>query len=450
MENYFQLEKPNLIGADKNKILDFLLAKDSFAKGQLSDFIDAVNEPEYLYWDKARYKQPAPKGFSREELWLAVKFMRGLKAEKTAIKNEKGNYFVWVKSKQLERFYHETDMNTGGEIFVFKADYDKFTKQKLISRGVMEEAIASSQLEGASTSRAAAKRLLREGRKPRNASEQMIVNNYLAIKSLEENCKNQEMSFGLICELHKIIAAKTLTPEGDTPRMRKEGEDIFIVDNIDGKIYHKAPKMSFVKKEIEKLILFANDNLGDNFIHPTIKAIMLHFWMGYLHPFTDGNGRLARLLFYWYLLKKGYWAFSYIPISKIIKRSPAQYSMAYAYSEQDESDITYFIDFNIRKIKAAIDDFNKYVESVSVANKKMNRFAGEKYLLNERQIQLLQYLQGDFDAGTSIKTHMNIYQISKKTAIGDLKRLTSLGFLKSKKAGRNIHYYGTEKIKKLF
>jgi len=56
-----------------------------------------------------------------------------------------------------------------------------------------------------------------------------------------------------------------------------------------------------------KLIEFANDeNITTGFIHPVIKAILLHFWIGYLHPFCDGNGRTARALFYWYLLKNDY------------------------------------------------------------------------------------------------------------------------------------------------
>lgn len=443
----FKLEKPDLNKIDGKKIMDLFFKTD----GQpLRDFIDGINEPQYLYWDRMRYKQPSPQELSREELWFATKFIRQLMSIETVIKCESGKYFTWVKSKKLEKFYHEIDMSTGGGLFILKADYDKLTKQKLISRGVMEEAIASSQLEGASTSRALAKKFLREGRKPQNASEQMILNTYIANKALEEGYKDRRMDFGLICELHGMITKNTLTPEGDVPRIRKEGEDIFVTDINDGKIYHRAPKMSFVKNELERFISFANDELSHDFIHPIVKAIMLHFWIGYLHPFTDGNGRLARLLFYWYLLKNGYWAFSYLPISKMIKKAPAQYSMAYVYSEQDDCDMTYFIDFNIRKIKAAVDDFKEYTERLATLNKKMNKAAEMKYDLNERQIQLLQYLQGDSDEKTSLKMHMSIYQVSRKTAIVDLKKLVTLGFLESNKIGRNIYYYATKKVKELF
>ena len=303
MPEHYTLKKPNLDSLDVQKIIDILFKPDNF---KLRGFVDQLNEPEYLFWDTIKYKQPIDTTLTREENWLAVKIIRRLKSTNTVIKNEKGGFFTWVKLQALERFYHEIDMNTGGELFILKTDYDKATKQKLISRGVMEEAIASSQLEGASTSRRVAKQFLREGRKPRNESERMILNNYLSMKALEDNYKNKQMSVDLLFEFHQMITRDTLTPEGEIPHLRKDGEKIFVVDRSSGTIYHQAPEMLFVRKELDKLVKFANDELDDSFTHPIVKAIMLHFWIGYLHPFTDGNGRLARLMFYWYLLKKGY------------------------------------------------------------------------------------------------------------------------------------------------
>ena len=177
---------------------------------------------------------------------------------------------------------------------------------------------------------------------------------------------------------------------------------------------------------------------------------MLHFWIGYLHPFTDGNGRLARSLFYWYLLRKGYWAFAFLPLSKIIKKSPAQYGMAYLYAEQDENDLTYFIDYNIRKIKQAKKEFEEYVIHVKEENMRMAKLSKTKYHLNDRKVQLLRYYSKNKDESTSIKTHMNINQISRLTAIKDLKGLEQLGFVTSRKIGKEIHYFGTEKIEELF
>lgn len=444
----FKLEKPNLSKINKEELSSVFTNEN---KAGILNFIKRSVESEYLYWDKIRYKEPSPRGISKEVLWAIIKVFRGSQSLKTIIRDKGGKFFSWSKLNYFEEFFHKLDMNTGGEIFVEKSGINKANKQKLIIRGIMEEAIASSQLEGAATSRQAAKKMLREGKKPRNRSEQMIMNSYISMKTIEESYKNHEMSMDLILELHSLITKDTIDSQNEKPRMRSGNEPIYITDDIKGIIYYQAPDIEFVKKELKNLIKFANDEFeNESFIHPIVKAIMLHFWIGYLHPFTDGNGRLARLLFYWYLIKKDYWAFVYLPISKIIKKSPQQYIMAYVYSEQDDNDITYFLDYNIKKIKLAVIEFEKYLKRQSIKNMQMNKKCDVKYKLNIRQVQLLQYLYGDMDERTTLTAHMNINQVARMTAGKDLKDLVKKRFLVSNKQGRNVYYYATEKIKELF
>lgn len=444
----FKLKKPDISSIDKNQPLELLSEERG---SEIFDFVKKVSNTEYIYWDVFRHKAPSPKNISKESLWTVTKLIRKAQSIKTPIRDKDGNLFVWSKLQYFEQFFHELDMNTGGGLFVGNFDIDKANKQKLISRGIMEEAIASSQLEGAATSRQAAKKMLREGKKPKNRSEQMILNSYVSMKSIEESYKEKDMTMDLLLELHGMITLDTIDSEGERPRLRNENDPIVVSDEVSGEIYHEGPLMSFALPELERLVAFANDDLeATEFIHPVIKAIMLHFWIGYLHPFTDGNGRLARLLFYWYLMKKGYWAFAYLPISKVIKRSPKQYIMAYVYSEQDDNDLSYFINYNIQKIKLAVRDFIEYLERQASMNVSMREKYGAQYKLNERQIHLLQYLYGDADGGTTLIAHMNVHQVSKMTARNDLKDLVQKGFLSSMKQGRNVSYSGTEEIKKLF
>ncbi|MFA5104091.1 MAG: Fic family protein [Candidatus Margulisiibacteriota bacterium] len=418
---------------------------------EILKYIKRMTSSEHLYWDTFRYKEPSPEGYSKEELWFIIKYIRETQSVRTSIKDKNSGYFSWIKLDYFEQLFHELDMNTGGELFVEKGGFNKANKQKLIMRGIMEEAIASSQLEGAATSRQAAKKMLREGRKPVNKSEQMIVNSYASMKAIEESYKDKAMSMDLLMELHGLITKDTHDSADEKPRMRKDGEPVCVTDETNGLVYHQGPETEFVKKELDKLIKFANDESeSDGFVHPVIKGIMLHFWMGYLHPFTDGNGRLARMLFYWYLIKKGYWAFVYLPISKIIKRSPKQYIMAYVYSEQDDNDLTYFIDYNLKKIQLALKEFSEYVKKQSANNIQMKKKCEARYHLNLRQVQLLQYLNNEPDERTTLTIHMNINQIAKMTAITDLRGLIEKGFLRHEKIGRNVFYYATEKVKELF
>lgn len=445
---YFKLKKPNISGIQPEQISKIFNAKN---KAEIFTYVKKFINTEYIYWDKLQYKEPLPEGVSKEELWVLIKILRESQRTKSVILDKNQKEFSWSKLDYFEEFFHELDMSTGGELFVDKISFQKANKQKLITRGIMEEAIASSQLEGAATSRKAAKKMLREGRKPKNESEQMIVNSYTSMKAVEEEYKNREMSMELILELHSMITKDTKDSEEEKPRIRRKEDKIYVTESSTGLIYHEGPNIEFVKKELKKLIKFANDELGDkDFVHPIIKAIMIHFWVGYLHPFTDGNGRLARLLFYWYLIRKGYWAFVYLPISKVIKLSPNQYSLAYVYSEQDDNDLTYFIDYNVKKIKLAVSEFKKYLEKKSTGNLKMKNKSEIKYDLNLRQIQLLQYLHGDPEEKTTLQIHMNINQITKMTASRDLNDLVKKGFLNKQKQGRNVSYYGTKRIEELF
>ena len=164
----------------------------------------------------------------------------------------------------------------------------------------MEEAISSSQLEGAATTRQEAKKILREGRKPRNTSERMIVNNYRTIRHLG-GLRDQPLSRELILEIHHEITQGTLESESDETEFRT-GDDIIVGSKADPtKVYHYPPVSAKIPGMIDDLVAFANND--DEFIHPIVKAIIIHFLIGYIHPFNDGNGRTARSLFYWYALK---------------------------------------------------------------------------------------------------------------------------------------------------
>lgn len=447
MNRVFRLEKPNFSTIDREKI--FTKYSKYVEKGG-RNLVKELSEPEYLYWDKVKY-YPLPAEFLPLEIWYIARQARKFFHLVTPIKSENGKFFTYTKLTFFEKWLHRIDMETGGQIFT---DYKTLTaqnKEKFLKRGIIEEAIASSQLEGANTARKAAKLMIIENREPTNPSERMIVNNHRAMVAIEEDFKNKKMSMELLLALHRILTEKDDDiAQEEQGRLRKDSDQIVVQKKNSNTIVHVPPKESFLNEQILNFISYANDeSKEEEFVHPLIKAILLHFWIGYLHPFTDGNGRMARAIFYWYMLKNGYWTIMFLPISTVIKKSPAQYVRAYVYSEQDDNDVTYFLDYHLKKVMLSLDEFHNYIERKLKENKYIEEKLGtQKFNLNDRQKQLLNYLLRD-DGYTTVEMHKAIYGVTRLTASRDLHKMLDLGFLHFVKVGTEKRFSLTEKYKEM-
>ena len=198
----------------------------------------------------------------------------------------------------------------------------------------MEEAITSSQLEGASTTREAAKQMIRSGRAPLDRSERMILNNYSAVHLIRE-FKDEALTPEVVFKIHDTLTEGTLDvgPGGDY--LRTPEDDIAVYHRGDGTLLHTPPAAQQIPRRMAAVCDFANRTQTDAFLHPIVKAIVLHFWLAYDHPFIDGNGRTARALFYWSVLSQGLWLFEFLSISAIIRKAPAGYALYDRGAQED-------------------------------------------------------------------------------------------------------------------
>lgn len=442
----YKLKQPNLSAINEVEFAKKIKDKND----ALMEAMYAVSEPIYLHWDKIQYSTKIPEGVTPEEFWYFVKQVRKYSSRKTLIKAETGEQYSWLRLSYTDEFLHKLDMQLGTNelTFLSKTSFDVEQKKKFLTKSIMEEAIASSQLEGAATTTSMAKKLLAEKKTPKDRSERMIVNNYKTMEALNQEYKNKKLSHEVLFDLHRLITKDTLVQDKQG-RYRKDSDGITVNDQFQY-VYYVPPKEAFVAREIERLIKFANNEDGGGFLHPIIKAIFLHFWIGILHPFYDGNGRLARIIFYWYLLREGYWAMQYLPISLVIREAPIKYGMAYVYSEQDDFDLTYFYDFHMGKLMQALKNFKAYLERKIEENKNIQNLFNTEYALNPRQIQALHYLitQGE-GSYVNPSSYEVLCGISRTTAIADLKAIEKMKLVESKKAGKYVRYYGTQLLQQI-
>jgi len=389
-------------------------------KKHIRNLLNRLND-KYLYWDKIKYQKP-PKDLTLEELWILIKMKRSFDSKRI----EFGNYkFQFNITDLIQKQLHQFDLSIGGNL-ESKSLIPESDKQRYLISSIMEEAIASSQLEGAITTRKKAKEMLRKDKKPKNTSEQMIVNNYTTIKYIVKN-KEQKLTKETLLNIHKLVTSKTLDNSEDEGRFRLDNETK-VVDPMDGEVHHTPPDFKELNILISDLCSFFNDEKEKYFIHPIIKASIIHFMVGYIHPFVDGNGRTARALFYWYLLSKGYWLTEFLSISKLIVKTRTQYARAFQYSEIDDNDITYFINYNLKVMDSAFEDLKNYLKRKINEKKKTIEFQKIKGV-NERQALMLKWLYEEPNLLFTVKEIETRLSVSNQTARTDLLTLVKQGFL---------------------
>jgi Fic family protein len=306
---------------------------------------------QYLHWDKLRHCEP-PQGFSHEEWWFALKRQRQYLFKPVPLCDKNNKRFKYLLVDPIPEELHKIDQGAGGFIRMPEQITNPDTKDQYYISSLVQEAITSSQLEGAATTRKIAKEMIKTGRPPRDKSEQMILNNYFTMKQIGKS-KDTPLSKELVLRMHRLITDKTLDDLSAVGRLRGSDEKI-VVGDMYNEIFHDPPPADQLEKRMAAMCDFANGKSPDYFIHPVIRSIILHFWLAYDHPFVDGNGRVARALFYWSMLRSGFWLFEFISISQIIRSHPAKYGRAFLYTETDDNDLTYFIIYHLEVIMRAI------------------------------------------------------------------------------------------------
>ncbi|MGL4605219.1 MAG: Fic family protein [Iodobacter sp.] len=407
----------------------------------LHDLTDSKGR--YLHWSQLKWRVPQAEA---QNIWFAVKFQRFMQMKEVDLTDPAGENFSYCTPNSIEAKLHQVIKIAGGSVAVVAgmAASQQIQAKFLVSSLIMEEAISSAQLEGAATTRAVAKKMLEDERLPVNEDERMILNNFFLLKHAEKAGK-QPLTVDLILEFHRLATLGT-TENNVVPGHFRDTDDIYVEDGSGG-IAHQPPRHELIPERLQALCDFANGDHsginGSDFIAPVVKAIILHFMLGFEHPFRDGNGRTARALFYWFMLKKEYDLFKYISISKLLKDSPKEYGLSYLYTETDQNDLTYFIDFQLDIIIKSFDDLKSYLQEKT---QEFNQVV--ELLENSRFSHELKFVQKDIIKKAtkspgryfSVKEVSSDYGISDNSARTYLNKLAGFKLLLPTKDGRTTLY----------
>ena len=402
---------------EKRAFSDALFGKTS---EEINFLVDQINE-EYDYWDKVKYKKPLPNGVTPEMLWSYVKASR-----------LKQSVMIWDKygiklcvTSHIQRLCHEFDM-LFGSFWSSENDSQSAERKYYLASSLMEEAIYSSQMEGASTTRVVAKEMLRKNKSPQNKSQQMIVNNYNTIQYITQH-RNDPLTEGNLLHIHRLMTENTLDDPNNAGHFRTNDE-VVVADVVANEIVYTPPTYKEIPEFLDAICYMFNEDNPRVFLHPIIKGIVIHFMLAYMHPFVDGNGRTARALFYWYMLKENYWLTEYMSISRVIAKSKKSYEKTFRYSENDENDIGYFVAYNLRALKISFQQLTDYIQRKQKEKKAANAFMASGNV-NQRQALILQQFAEDPDLVLTVKEVQTRFSVASMTARKDLSELVQQGYL---------------------
>ena len=171
-------------------------------------------------------------------------------------------------------------------------------------------------------------------------------------------------------------------------------------------VLHVPPPAATLPARMDAMVRFAEEGLGDgSFLHPVVQAIVLHFWLAYDHPFEDGNGRTARALFYWSMLRRGYWV------------------------------------HQIDVILRALDALDEYVRTKTEQVQQVERMLRRSSNLNHRQLALLAHALRHPGAEYTTRSHRTSHAVAYATARADLFRLAELEWLERRRVGRRDNVF---------
>lgn len=321
--------------------------------------------------------------------------------------------------------------------------YDKIVeaafKSEFLADAAIEEAITSAIYEGANTTRAQAKQLIESGKRPVTKDDWMLLNNFEAMNWIKDHSE-EKVTVNLILKIHQIVSKNTLESV-DANYSGKFRDDKVFVRNTSGAAVHEGVSYLKIPKAIEEAINVTTNN--PRYLHPLIKGTLLHYLIAYIHPFFDGNGRTARTMFYFKSMKHDLKFVELLSISAHLKNSGNMYERVFTVIKDHDWDLTYFIDYCLESLLAAL----KIVDGKVSYLVRINTLK-DQYELNENQIGLLQRLALNKYRNITIESYAEEILKSREVARKELKALVSSGLVVERKVGKKFVYQVDSKFLK--
>ncbi len=410
------------------------MEKEITTDNNLKRFVFTETMNDY-YYSPREIKYRIPNEFKDEKLLEFILAIRSRKSELLYnLLDQQGRSFWYWNIPRIEKMLHEIDIQ--------RARWQEVTTPSvlgdLLVRNLIDEAYYSSWIEGAKTTHKRAHEMIRNHERPKDRSERMVLNNFRTMEFLLKSLP-RPLDHEFVCELHKIVTEATLDPEDEPFSGQYRNDQVVVWDEAKQKVDYTAPPASEVPNRMQDLYNWSNlEGVEFLFLHPVIKASIIHFYTVYVHPFFDGNGRTARALMYYYLLKHDYDFMKFFSISKAIATNRKSYYQSILNVEEYDSDLTYFLLYSVKMVLEAISVVESEKRNEETLSDWFNKIRSQNIALNPRQEKLFQLHFRNKLLPITIKKYLKITKVVYETGRSDLTDLCDKGLLQMSKRGREF------------
>jgi len=378
---------------------------------------------------------PQPVGWSPEETWRLLKTIRRQLSIEVPILTPQGYRLCYFLHQDLlnRLFDFERYCRPESELYAQLADRQG---QPFMVKIQIEEAIATSTLDGVTIPYQQAERLIRLDRKPRDSGERVIFNTYRLMTDIASYV-GERFSPELLWEFYCRVT------DGVDPSAIARGPERSPLARPEYRVLSSQQ----TDRHLEEICAYANDEIGDPDEHPAIRAVVLRGIMRQWFPLPDWNGNVASILYRLYCLKHNFPVLAYLPFSRLAldwaegrigppnvmaSDLPPQY-----VDDRGDEDHTPVLTLAIQLVHYGVMELVTYIKQTKERDEKILAALRHDPSLNHRQRSILSRALRHPDAEFFIRYHQVNYNVAYATARADLLGLVEKGYLvqlKKKKA----------------
>lgn len=265
------------------------------------------------------------------------------------------------------------------------------------------------------------------------------VINYRKVLEYIENLRTQDAEVkidqDLIKELHKMTVYKIL-PEAQCGIYRKT--QVVVKNSLTGEVSFRPPMAVAVPFQIKELLEFIESSKNQD-IHPILESGIVHYEFVRIHPFLDGNGRVARAFATLILFLEGYDIRRFFSLEEYFDKEALKYYEALQSVEKADGDLTKWLEYFTLGLSFELLKIREKVENISIDAKLKEKLGGNPILLSPRQLKIIEYIQKvGYLQNQAFESLFPM--ISEDTILNELKALLKNGIIKKHGVTKGAKY----------